>query len=33
MRQQLDDYCARDTEGMVWIVEALRAAVATDRMT
>lgn len=29
VRRQLEDYCGRDTEGMVWIVEALREAVRT----
>src|SRR2546425_7011504 len=24
VRQQLEEYCGRDTEGMVWIVDALR---------
>jgi hypothetical protein len=26
VRSQLEQYCGRDTEGMVWIVEALRKA-------
>jgi hypothetical protein len=24
VRQQLEDYCGRDTEGMIWITDALR---------
>ncbi len=28
VRRQLEEYCGRDTEGMVWLVEALRKAVA-----
>jgi hypothetical protein len=28
VRQQLEEYYGRDTEGMVWIVEALRKGVA-----
>jgi len=27
VRRQLEDYCVRDTEGMVWIFEALRETV------
>ncbi len=29
VRRQLEEYCGRDTEGMVWIVESLRVAVDT----
>jgi len=26
VRLQLEDYCGRDTEGMIWIIDALRAS-------
>jgi hypothetical protein len=29
VRRQLECYCTRDTEGMIWIVEALLGAVRT----
>ena len=28
VRRQLEEYCGQDTEGMIWIVEALRRLVA-----
>ena len=24
VREQLEEYCSRDTEGMIWIIDALR---------
>jgi len=30
VRRQLERYCGRDTEGMVWIVEALLGAVRPE---
>jgi len=30
VRRQLEEYCGQDTEGMIWIVDALRALVGSD---
>ena len=30
VRRQLEEYCGQDTEGMIWIVDALRALVRAD---
>jgi hypothetical protein len=31
IRAQLDEYCSRDTEGMIWIVDALRSSPILER--
>jgi hypothetical protein len=30
VRRQLEEYCGQDTEGMIWIVDALRALLRSD---
>ena len=30
VRRQLEEYCGQDTEGMIWIVDTLRALVGPD---
>jgi hypothetical protein len=32
VRRQLEDYCGRDTEGMAWIVEALRGCNSVSKL-